>query len=104
MTMLYRFRYLFSLCASAILSVGAAQAQLVPHVNFKSGSKHYQQRTAQFERQMPVDSSMVVMLGDSHTEGGGDWNLLLGTGNVVNRGINGDHALGIEARLCQKEF
>ena len=75
MTMLYRFRYLFSLCASTILSVGAAQAQLVPHVNFKSGSKHYQQRTAQFERQMPVDSSMVVMLGDSHTEGGGAWNL-----------------------------
>ena len=101
MTMIYRFRYLLSLCASTLLSVGWAQAQQVAHVNFKSGSKYYQQRTAQFERQMPVDSSMVVMLGDSHTEGGGDWNLLLGTGNVVNRGINGDHALGIEARLCQ---
>ena len=73
MTMIYRFRYLLSLCASTLLSVGWAQAQQVPHVNFKSGSKYYQQRTAQFERQMPVDSSMVVMLGDSHTEGGGDW-------------------------------
>ena len=93
------FPHFFALCAALMGAWTGAIAQDVPHVTFKS-SKYYAKRTAQFERQLPVDTSMIVMLGDSHTEGGGDWNLLLDTDNVVNRGINGDHARGIEARLC----
>ncbi len=98
--MAIHLRRFLAVCSASLFACIGLHAQKVPHVTFKSG-KHYAERTMLFERQLPVDSTMIVMLGDSHTEGGGDWNLLLATDNVINRGINGDHALGIEARLCQ---
>ena len=71
----------------------------------KKYSDHYYKRTAQFEQERPINSSDIVMLGDSLTEGG-DWDTLfkewLPTGiSVVNRGIVGDDAPGIYDRLHQ---
>jgi lysophospholipase L1-like esterase len=71
----------------------------------KKYSDHYYKRTAQFEKERPVNSNDIVMLGDSLTEGG-DWATLfkdwLPTGiSVVNRGIVGDDAPGIYDRLNQ---
>lgn len=71
----------------------------------KKYSDHYYKRTAQFEQERPVNSSDIVMLGDSLTEGG-DWATLfkdwLPAGiSVVNRGIVGDDAPGIYDRLNQ---
>lgn len=45
-----------------------------------------------------VDSTDIVMLGNSLTHGC-EWNELLGTTNVKNRGINGDIIEGINDRL-----
>ena len=38
----------------------------------KKYSDHYYKRTAQFDQERPINSSDIVMLGDSLTEGG-DW-------------------------------
>ncbi|MBF1554952.1 MAG: serine acetyltransferase, partial [Prevotella pleuritidis] len=48
-----------------------------------------------------IDSTDVVMLGNSLTELGGDWNRLLRWRRVRNRGISGDDATGILHRLGQ---
>lgn len=71
----------------------------------KKYSDHYYKRTAQFEQERPINSSDIVMLGDSLTEGG-DWESYfagwLPEGiSVVNRGIVGDDAPGIYDRLHQ---
>lgn len=65
---------------------------------------HYNERVELFEQLTDLDSTKIVMLGNSLTENAikvGDWNGLLGTENVVNRGISGDDALGITNRLIQ---
>lgn len=64
-------------------------------------TRHYSQRVALFDSLADLDSTKIVMLGNSLTENAGDWNLLLGTTNVVNRGISGDDAKGIINRLVQ---
>ena len=46
---------------------------------------------AQFDREGGIDSTTIVMLGNSLTENGKDWAERIGTTkNVVNRGIIGD--------------
>ncbi len=72
----------------------------VAHVSYTS-SRHYNQRVAEFERLAPIDSTQIVMLGNSLTENAGDWNERLQVDNVVNRGIIGDTAEGMSERLCQ---
>ncbi len=64
-------------------------------------TRHYNDRYAQFEFAVDLDSTKIVMLGNSLTENAGDWNVLLETNNVVNRGISGDDAKGILYRLHQ---
>ncbi|MBQ7419673.1 MAG: serine acetyltransferase [Prevotella sp.] len=64
-------------------------------------TRHYNDRYAQFEFSYDLDSTKIVMLGNSLTENAGDWNALLETNNVVNRGISGDDARGILHRLHQ---
>ena len=64
-------------------------------------TQHYSKRVALFDSLADLDSTKIVMLGNSLTENAGDWNLLLGTTNVVNRGISGDDAKGIIHRLVQ---
>lgn len=48
-----------------------------------------------------IASKDIVMLGNSLTEGGGDWSALLGKKNIRNRGIIGDEVMGIYDRLHQ---
>ena len=62
---------------------------------------HYYQRISEFEKEIPITSNDIVMIGNSITENGGDWNKRLGLTNVRNRGINGDVAIGIYERLNQ---
>ena len=62
---------------------------------------HYYKRFLQFMNEPAITSKDIVMLGNSLTEGGGDWGKRLGKDNVVNRGISGDVALGVYDRLHQ---
>lgn len=61
--------------------------------------KHYNERMAEFRRQAPITSMDIVMLGNSLIENGGDWNKLLETSHIRNRGISGDVTMGIYRRL-----
>ncbi len=78
-------------------SVLAMNAQ---HISYRP-FKHYGERVDEFEKAPAIKSSNVVMLGNSLTEFGYDWNELLGMTNVVNRGIAGDTNEGIQRRLSQ---
>ena len=62
---------------------------------------YYYVRMRAFEDEPPIRSTDIVMLGNSLTEGGKDWAEKLGKPNVRNRGISGDVALGVDARLYQ---
>ena len=62
---------------------------------------YYYARMRTFEAEPPIRSTDIVMLGNSLTEGGKDWAEKLGKPNVRNRGISGDVALGVDARLYQ---
>ena len=62
---------------------------------------YYYARMRVFEAEPPIRSTDIVMLGNSLTEGGRDWTEKLGRANVRNRGISGDVALGVDARLFQ---
>src|SRR5574344_2143407 len=67
-------------------------------------SLHYDQRVAHFDSLPPIHRSDIIMLGNSLTEFGGNWNLLLTgkeKGHFVNRGIIGDDAMGMYDRLYQ---
>ena len=68
------------------------------HTDFKP-FPHYNKRLAEFENEKPIDSETIVMLGDSMTEFGLDWNSRLGGTNIVNRGIMSDTANGVLYRL-----
>lgn len=57
----------------------------------------YYQRSSLFDT-LGTNPSSIVMLGNSLTHGC-EWHELLGNPNVVNRGINGDIAEGIDLRL-----
>lgn len=57
----------------------------------------YGQRSSLFA-ELPVDSTNIVMLGNSITQGC-EWHELLGNPKVLNRGISGDVAQGIYDRL-----
>ena len=58
----------------------------------------YFKRCAEFD-EVQIGFDKIVFLGDSITEGGGNWNNYFGTKSVVNRGISGDTTLGVLARL-----
>ena len=61
--------------------------------------KHWNDRMAEFKKEAAITPSDIVMLGDSHTEKAGDWNKLLGTTGIRNRGIISDVAAGVYQRL-----
>lgn len=63
--------------------------------------EHYYERLQLFDHQPTIQCTDIVMLGNSLTEGGGDWSQRLGKNNIVNRGISGDIAMGIYDRLYQ---
>lgn len=83
--------------ASATFSVSAesqAKASTKPAPKY---TELYYQRASIFSL-LPVDTTTIVMLGNSLTHGC-EWHELLGMPNVVNRGINGDIVQGIRERI-----
>ena len=90
----------FLLLTLVVFSVQYITAQRVAHVTYQA-SKHYNEKVEEFENLPAIQSTDIVMLGNSLTEFGGDWCEKLGRDNVVNRGIIGDTSTGIYHRLCQ---
>ena len=90
-----RILFLFLSFLFACLS---AQAQ---HVAY-DGSKHYNMKVNQFRREGALPEGAIIMLGDSHSEYGGDWNRFFpNASKIINRGIIGDDSHGIYSRLDQ---
>ena len=58
----------------------------------------YKKRIKEFKNN-PIGQNKIVFLGNSITEGGGDWNAKFGVKNIVNRGIGGDITEGVLNRL-----
>ena len=58
----------------------------------------YEERIEQFKKH-PIGNNKIVFLGNSITEGGGNWNKKFNVHNIVNRGISGDITEGILVRL-----
>ncbi|MDD7317977.1 MAG: GDSL-type esterase/lipase family protein [Prevotella sp.] len=83
------FLFLFALCFSPV------RAQYAGFEPFP----HYNKRLAEFDQEKPINAKTIVMLGDSMTELGLDWNGRLGATNIVNRGISSDTADGVALRL-----
>lgn len=73
------------LCATGLAAVAEEFGEL------------YYQRASLFDT-LGTNQNSIVMLGNSLTHGC-EWHELLGNPNVVNRGINGDIAEGIDLRL-----
>jgi len=58
----------------------------------------YNERIEEFKKD-PIGQNKIVFLGNSITEGGGNWNARFGFKNIVNRGISGDITEGVLDRL-----
>ena len=69
----------------------------------KEQNELYYKRCTEFDKNQ-IGFNKTVMLGDSITEGGEDWNKYFNTKNIVNRGISGDTTLGVLARLHEIYF
>ena len=63
----------------------------------------YKERIEQFKKH-PIGNNKIVFLGNSITEGGGNWNEKFNVHNIVNRGISGDITEGILVRLDEIIF
>lgn len=86
------YRPLLLLLLGCLLPALAAEAQ-----EKKKYGEFYYQRASLFDA-LGVDSTKIVFLGNSLTNGC-EWHELLGMPNVVNRGISSDIVEGIEERL-----
>lgn len=86
------------IAASGIMALAAitAKAQDTPAQQYSPSTFHVQRATL-FEV-LPVDSTDIVMLGNSITNGC-EWSELLGRPNIKNRGISGDITEGVIRRL-----
>lgn len=82
---------------SLIANVVASSIYPTPRIY----TEHYYKRFLQFMDESPITSRDIVMLGNSLTEGGDDWNARLNKKNIRNRGIIGDDVMGIYDRLHQ---
>ncbi len=63
----------------------------------------YEERIEEFKKH-PIGNNKIVFLGNSITEGGGNWNNKFNVHNIVNRGISGDITEGILVRLDEIIF
>ncbi len=81
--------------ATIVLAAALAAAAFISGA--REMTLYYYQRASLFDT-LPVDSTAVVFLGNSITNGC-EWHELLGMPNAINRGISGDIAEGIDLRL-----
>lgn len=84
----------FRILALSALTIALSASARLPR---EEPSQHYIDKSAEYKA-AGVKSTDIVFLGNSLTEGG-DWAALTGLSNAVNRGIIGDTAEGIDARL-----
>ena len=84
-------RVILSVVALLLLA-GSAFAQKKYEYN-----EYYYQKSTLFA-QLPIESSDIVFLGDSQTDGC-EWAEILGMDNVKNRGISSDVIQGLSDRL-----
>ncbi len=86
---------------AALMCCGAVVAQTprVAHTSYH----HYNERVDEFHNQTMINDSDYVMFGNSLIEYAGDWNgrIPVSGHRIVNRGIIGDDAHGMEHRLRQ---
>lgn len=73
------------------------EGEAAPPAAQVTGRPYWQHRADLFRR-LPNPEGEVVFLGDSITDGG-EWKALTGLPEATNRGISGDTAWGIMARL-----
>lgn len=86
------------LSLSFLLTLLSVQAQKVMYHE----TKHYDAKVRQFQREGRLPDGAIIMLGDSHSEYGEDWNRFFpDVAKIVNRGIIGDDSRGILNRLNQ---
>ncbi len=78
---------ILSIIAAALLTCSAAEAQ---------NAYNYQKRS--HFAVLPVHKSNIVFLGDSITDYG-DWSEWFGNTKIINRGISGDRAEWLAARM-----
>lgn len=83
-----------ALCAASCAAQAPAAAPAPAQPKY---TELYYQRASLFD-ELGVDSTAIVFLGNSLTHGC-EWHELLKNPDVVNRGINGDIAEGIDERL-----
>jgi len=65
--------------------------------------KLYFERISEFKKN-PIGENKIVFLGNSITQGGGDWNKKYNSEGIINRGISGDFTNGILQRLDEIIF
>lgn len=92
--MIRKFSSLILFILIALSTQGQTTFQSWPDSLF---STYYHQRASLF-KVMPKSSEDIVFLGNSITDGGA-WDELFPDENVKNRGISGDHTIGILNRL-----
>lgn len=80
-----------------IVAMIASLADVDGMAAYGQRTEFYGQRKTLFEI-LPVDSTSIVFLGNSLTNGC-EWHELFGNPNIKNRGINGDTVDGIIERL-----
>ncbi len=69
----------------------------IPHFNDSLFSTYYHQRVSHF-KSLPVTQNDIIFLGNSITDGS-EWNELFQDQRIKNRGISGDHTIGVLNRL-----
>ena len=91
-------RYLIpiSIFILVMLVCGTAIAQISPAENVVNGA-YWKHKVSQF-RSLPNPGGEICFLGDSITDGC-EWRELTGCERVTNRGISGDTAWGVMARI-----
>ncbi|MFV0392336.1 MAG: serine hydrolase [Paludibacteraceae bacterium] len=85
--------------AASILPSEKKQPTSQATISPRKYAEYYYKRVQLFSEEPPITPNDIVMLGNSITEGGKDWNKLLGRKNIRNRGISGDIAEGVYDRI-----
>lgn len=91
-----------NIVAASVLDVNSLDiVEEVPakEATIRKHHDHYYKRLLDFRAEKPINSKSIVMLGNSITEGGGDWAQTMNDKHIHNRGISGDKVRGVIDRL-----
>lgn len=91
-----------NIVAASVLEINPSEIAVetpVKEATIRKHHDHYYKRLLEFRAEKPINSKSVVMLGNSITEGGGDWAQKMNNKHLCNRGIGGDKVRGVHDRL-----